>query len=222
MLSLRHLAFAAGALSLAAPAAAATIFTERTAFLAAVAATPGAAAPVDESFPAPIANAASITFASGVTSTGSGGTADNRVISGFFIGDIDTNNDNPDLFDAITFTFPDPIFAVGGDFSLAAGADGLLLTAAFDGGASMTVSIFDELGFPGTGFLGIVGTGPFTALTFTTGNLSNVNNEQFFLGNLVFAGRVAVDTPVPEPGALALLGLGALTLAFRRKQETRA
>ncbi len=197
------------------------IFTDRTAWENAVAASPLGGPIVDDPFDNPIATADSITFDSGVVSTGAPASANvnNRVIGGGYSGQVRGNfsgTNSADLFDTITWGFPMPIFAFGADWISTTSGSGLTVTGDFDGNGDATVSFFDELGDPGTGFLGVVGDAVFGTITFEGEDLIDIS-EGFVADNLSFA-KVAA---VPEPAGLALFGMGLAGMAWRRRRARR-
>jgi PEP-CTERM motif len=99
----------------------------------------------------------------------------------------------------ITFTFPTPVLAWGGDFVSTATGDILVATA---NGSSYH---FDSLcGSPGDCFLGSVETTPFNQIIFSTEVFTSFG-EAFNMDNLTYAA-------VPEPSTLLLLGIGAISL----------
>ena len=198
------------------------IFTDRTAWENAVAASPLAGPIVDDPFDNPIANAASITFDSGVVSTGTPASAraDNSVNPfGQYVGNVRGNVFDSVFFDIITWGFPMPIFAFGADWFSTASRDGLTVTGDFDGNGDATVSFFDELGDPGTGFLGVVGDAAFSMIALEGEGLSAGVNESFSVDNLSFA-KASDATAVPEPAGIAVFGMGLAGLAWRRRRTS--
>ncbi|NJP09344.1 MAG: PEP-CTERM sorting domain-containing protein [Leptolyngbyaceae cyanobacterium RU_5_1] len=190
-------------------------YTNRDAFKAAVSGFPI----TTETFDLDIDNAPTITFASGVVSTGEHGAIINQVTSGQYIGDVDTSGEIPDRFGQIRFQFPTAIAAFGADFLEVTTTSGLTMSGNFDGTGTQTISFKTLLGFPGTGFLGIVGTAPFSEIIFQEEGLLP-GNEAFVIDNLVIAEDPTVSAAaVPEPftilGSLAAIGGG---IVLRRRQ----
>ncbi|MCB1127032.1 MAG: hypothetical protein KDM81_11080 [Verrucomicrobiae bacterium] len=117
-------------------------------------------------------------------------------------------------YEAIVWTFATPITAVAGDWSSLGLNHELTLTGTFDGVTETSYTIHDELGGSG-GFLGIVGTAPFTTLRLWQPATATAN-EGFAVDNLRFA------PVVPEPSATTLavslvLLAGAGVLSRRRR-----
>ncbi len=196
------------------------IFTDRTAWENAVAASPLGGPIVDDPFDNPITNAASITFDSGVVSSGTPASASfsNVVLGVGYIGRVRGTSGEADVFGTIAWGFPMPIFAFGADWFSTASGSGLTVTGDFDGNGDATVSFFDELGDPGTGFLGVVGDAAFSTIAFEGEGLTFVP-EAFSADNLSFA-KASDATAVPEPAGIALFGMGLAGLAWRRRRAS--
>ena len=190
------------------------IYTDRTAWETAIA----GYTLFEDSFDDDIASAQSITFASGVTSTGSSAPASAAVnnVSG---GTYNTNND-PDGsggFQATTWQFPTAISAFGMDFIDSASNFGITVTGDFDGTGDLSFDTETVLGGFGDGFIGIVGDGLFDLIVFTPTPNQLSRNEGYSIDNLAFASAPAV-IPVPASIWLVLAGLGAL-VATRRFRD---
>lgn len=168
-----------------------------------------------ETFDNPIAGALGITFDSRIVSTatgqgGAGGLSNNSVAGGVYHGGVDQDQSNG--FTQILWTFPSPLMAFGADWiSAAQGAGVVEIMGDFDGGSD-TVNLGAQLGNPGTGFLGVVGTSSFASIMLMSSHAHN--NEIFGIDNYSFANAVS---SVPEPGTWLLFGTSlALGLAYRR------
>ncbi len=169
-----------------------------------------------ETFDANIADADSITFASGIQSVGinlnPGGTGNNEVSGGEWSGDVRNSGSANFGYTSITWTFSSPINAFAADFSSIAGSRALELLGNWDGGGEVGINLRDTVG-PG-GFLGVIGTSTFTQIRFdiNEGTATIVGNDLFGADNVSFA--------VPEPSTAGLIA-GALALGFvatRRKR----
>lgn len=168
-----------------------------------------------ETFDHPIAGALGITFDSGIVSTvtgqgGAGGLSNNSVTGGVYQGGVDQDQGNG--FTQILWTFPSPIMAFGADWiSAAQGAGVVEVMGNFDGSPDV-INLGIQLGSPGTGFLGVVGTSSFASVMLMSSHAHN--NEIFGIDNYSFAGSVSA---VPEPGTWLLFGTSlALGFAYRR------
>ena len=207
-----------GAVSLPGPAEAFAVYTDRDEWLAALA----GYTIINETFDNNINHADTITFDSGVVSTGTpdGRSATNRVNAGVYDGSV-ADGESSSVFDTITWTFPVPIIGFGMDLSSGATGDVLTLTGDFDGTGEQVINVLTVLGGNGTGFLGIIGTASFTSILLSDANASSLPGENFQVDNLSFA----TTAQVPEPATLALFGAGLAGLGWiarRRKSVATA
>ena len=162
----------------------------------------GAAPTTVDPFGTDITGGLSITFDSGVVSTLSGGlltgaAQDNQVIGGQFVGEVD--GDGMDAPLVMTWTFPVSVIGFGIDFNTSGRLDAEII------GSGQIVDIGNTIG-GATGFFGLVdAVTPFSQVEFTV--FDNSRNDEFTGDNLIFA-SAATAQAVPEPGTLALFGLG--------------
>jgi len=177
-----------------------TIFTNRTAWQAAVDAIAGSVTTTD-TFSNNIASAQTITLDSGIVSANSFPPAvafeDNSVSGGLFLNS--TDGDASSASTTITWTFPSPVFAY------------------FDGTGNQTLLVNNSIG-GANGFLGIIGNANFRSIVFGT----NTNDLDIFqIDSASLASVASVPVAVPEPGmitGLVFLGSG---LVVRRLAKRR-
>ncbi|MDT3676502.1 MAG: PEP-CTERM sorting domain-containing protein [Microcystis wesenbergii Mw_QC_S_20081001_S30D] len=214
--ALNSLAFATGTVTLllssVSSVSAYTIYTNRTAWEAALATNPSYKITTD-TFSNPISSAQSITLDSGIVSTNSAPPTlpnppfNNNSVSIVNSGVYDNASGTlTGASDTITWQFPATVLAFGADFSR---IDELTLTGNFDGTGDQTISINPTIGGE-NGFLGIIGTAEFSSVIFAN-NTTAV--DSFSIDNASFA------TKVPEPNAVvafAILG-GSLLLIKKAK-----
>lgn len=200
-------------------AGAATLFTDRRAFLA------GLSGPlITESFDADIATADSIRFGSGIVSTKSiPGVPPtlNRVRGGDFDGFV-----GRDGLRTIEWTLPTPVFGFGGDFgSGGTSFNSLTVTGAFGSGARETFSISEALGRQ-DGFFGVTSASAFSSLLFSTEPGAAPFPGAAPIGGQIFTADDVTIAPVPLPAGLPLmlsiLGLGGVLGLRRRRALTTA
>ncbi len=196
------------AASWAVPASATVVtHTNQAAWNAAV----GGATVVTDSFDNFIAQGQTITFDSGVMSTNSDPVSfdDNSVNFGTYNNAVSSTGSGASM--SITWDFPMPIFAVSFNV-ISANSLGLQMT--IDDGSGPQTFVANSVIGSSFGFLGFVGMGSFTQITFS----ANSGFDLFDLDNLAFA-----KTPMnaPEPGTLALIGFGLASLGVvRRRRKT--
>jgi hypothetical protein len=221
--TLNSLALATGAATLllsgASAASAYTVYTSRTAWENAIAASmPSSWYDITtDTFSNPIASAQSITLDSGIVSTNS---APPILPNSFNNNSVSTVNtgvyDNASglltgASDTITWAFPSPyVWAFGADFFR---VDELTLTGNFDGTGDQTISINTAIGGP-DGFLGIVGMAEFSSVVFSN-NTTDV--DSFRVDNASFATKHTV----PESSAVVALAMfgGGLLLIKKGKRS---
>jgi hypothetical protein len=174
-----------------------TVFTDRTAFLAAA-----GGVPVNETFDT------SRTFVVGnnlynnvnyfVYGTTVGG---NGISGGVLNGDLFTSGGQPY---GVDYIFPGAVKAWGQDFNGAATSSGLFFTI-----NGQTLRLADNLPPPGTGFYGVVSDTPFMRVDISGGASPN---EIYSGDNLVY-----VPT-VPEPTIAGLAAVALVTLGACRRR----
>lgn len=211
-------------LAFVASASAATIFTDGTAFDAAVTDT------TIETFDARIVGPTvfnpntAVTFAGGITSTATSNQQFNEVRNGAFVGGTRAGRTN-DFDQIITFDFGRDVTAFGGLFT---GASNIQVSGVFDGVAN-TFLIGDSR--TDNGFFGLTSTTAFRTVSFSTdtggflpfGNPTvSLQAINFGLDDLTIGTAVvAAPAPVPLPASALLLlgavgGLGGLRKLLRR------
>lgn len=180
-----------------------------------------AAAPITFSFPADGTPTPFTTSAGGITATFS---APNDP-GGFFVepsayrtipGSVVANSGlGSDAFVPLTITFNAPVESVSFRFGLSTSGPGPLDLAAFDG--TTKVGSTSATGtVPPTDVLS-QGSISFSGVAFDSIVLSDAVDSGFAVGSVT----VSTTTPVPEPAALGLLGIGVLGLAFVRRTPAR-
>ena len=198
------------------------VFTDRAAWESALAGTPIQTEHFDTTGNIP--NMPTITFAGGIVSEGVSGVATNLVVSdslqSAYFGQIDTDGDDPftDYHDEIIWTFPEAIFAFGGDFTGEDVPETIQIYGNYDGSGEVFVDLGDELPNFGIGFLGIIGETQFDSITYR----SRVDGFQTRLAQSFTVDAFA--TAVPSPCACRLLSVGAIlvSLGLRRPAARHA
>ncbi|CCI18249.1 conserved membrane hypothetical protein [Microcystis aeruginosa PCC 9807] len=217
--ALNSLAFATGTVTLllssVSSVSAYTIYTNRTAWEAAITANPSYKITTD-TFSNTISSAQSITLDSGIVSTNSvpptlPNSFDNNSVNVVTPGAYDNATQagtGNSASNTITWQFPAPVWAFGADF-FSANTDRLTLIGNFDGTGNQTILVNNTIA-GSNGFLGIVGMAEFSSVVFSN-NTTTV--DSFHIDNASFA------TKVPEPNAVvafAILG-GSLFLIKKAK-----
>jgi len=185
------------------------IYTDRAAWEAAVGGF------ITDHFDNPAANAASITFDTGIVSThedynhfGSANAFEdaNAIFAGTgrYQGRAMSNDKE------ITWVFPSPIAAFGADWISPASLGMLTVRGNFDGSGTMTVDFAQALQPNTSGFLGIVGASPFDAIVF--GTESTAQNEAFAADDLSFSTQ-----RIPEPATYASIVLSLAMFGLWRR-----
>lgn len=177
-----------------------TLYTDRSAWEAAVDDI------TTDNFNYSLAGGASVTFASGVTSTQLGTVRPTNSVNGSWWGGEIGNASG--VFTAMQWDFPTSIVAFGADFST---FDHHGVRGNFDGTGDQTFGLTTNFDF-----FGLVGDASFSRITFveTDGNLGST----VVVDNLAFA----TTSAIPEPGYSPLLtaALGAcLVVAVRRRRR---
>ncbi|MEO0534165.1 MAG: PEP-CTERM sorting domain-containing protein [Cyanobacteria bacterium P01_A01_bin.123] len=199
------------------------LFTDRTAWENAL----GSSITVTETFENPISGASRIVFDGGIVSEGIDGTSfdpafDNAVANGIYSANLDTDEDSPisDFFNEINWTFPEAVFAVGGDFLLSTNSEVLQIFGDFDGNGEEVVDLGDVIGVNTDGFLGIIGEASFNSVTYRSRTDDRIPTEledivdDTDLETIIIDNFSTASATVPEPtsimGFLALGILGVL------------
>ena len=174
----------------------------------------GSATTTTDTFSNNIPGGVEITFDSGVVSTLAGGDLsfadlDHRVQSGVFDGVLDGGGNTTAL--TLTWTFPMPVIGFVAQFLRVEVLDVTIP------GSGQVFDLNTEIGGR-DGFFGLVDTAaPFTQIQFSI--QSDPFVDFFEIDNLTFAAAPA-GADVPEPGTLALFGLGLAGLALASAAAT--
>lgn len=178
-----------------------------------------------DTFSSDIANAASITFDSGVTSQAfdpQDSPVNNLVdstlgTSGRYSAILRTSTATNNGYESITWTFPTAVTAFGIDFFSIGGSREVSVLGDFGmGNESFDLrELFIDDGGLDQGFFGIVASSPFTIITLEAVSPGFAGNDAFTADNLSFA-------KVPEPGTWVLLAVGLVALGLiSRKQASQ-
>lgn len=189
------------------------IFTDREAWLE----TLESKTIMTETFENFIPNAPIITFDGGIISEGVKGGATNMVrFNSDYFGRVDTDEDGLGgfYFNEITWTFPEQVWAFGGDFINGAQEEILQVFGNYDGKGETFVDLVDVLGFRGNGFIGIIGEAEFNSITYRSRtDLQPEESEGFLVDNFSTAKGDNNGKKVTEPTTiLGLLAIGLLGL----------
>ncbi|MDY6936310.1 MAG: hypothetical protein SWY16_01480 [Cyanobacteriota bacterium] len=198
------------------------LFTDRTAWESAL----DGSIIITETFENPISGASRIVFDGGIVSEGIDGTSfdptfDNAVSNGIYSANLDTDEDSPisDFFNEITWTFPESVFAFGGDFLLSTNSEVLQIFGDFDRNGEEVVDLGDAIGTNNDGFLGIIGEASFDSVTYRSRTddriptdlediVDDTDLETIVIDN--FSTATSVPEPAPIVGFLALATIGVI------------
>jgi hypothetical protein len=114
-------------------------------------------------------------------------------------------NTNPEGSDDLVFTFDQPIVAFGADFRSI--NDSIVRTQILVGADTIALPIAGASGL--FSFFGFTSATPFDTIIF-----QGLANDVYGIDNLTYSS-------VPEPGILAMLGLGLAGLGFARRRKVR-
>ncbi len=143
-----------------------------------------------------------------------GGEGDRTLIASSFTseslaGPVLRNFDN--TRNPLSVHFADPVYALGAYFSTGPSpyVSNFTATLTLDTGEQFT---FSAQAAPYSTFFGFISPIPVRELTFSDGGIGPIGNG--FYAHEEQIGDIFTITQVPEPGALALFGLGALALLW--------
>ncbi len=118
----------------------------------------------------------------------------------------------------LSVRFTDPVYALGANFSsdLSPYLSNFTATLTLDTGEQFT---FNAQAAPYSTFFGFISPTPVRELTFSDGGIGPIGNG--FYAHEEQIGDIFTITQVPEPGGLALFGLGGLALLWRVRRVSR-